>query len=219
MKDILIVVSTFNRRDLTGITLDSIARCKSPDSDVLVLDDNSDAYDTAWLNRWGWPVERRSATLGVGLAAKMRYVRFIESDPHYRYLCALDNDLVLAAHFDNRMRQLWKSVKQSELPPLLTVLTGYRSVTQTVLTSHIDCDLVDGVGGASQFVDRETAVALMAAMPEDDWVHNWDHRISRVFQRKIAVKYSLIQHLGTHGSGVNGVSKDVALDFVGENRF
>lgn len=216
MKDILIVVSTFNRRDLTGITLDSIQRCKSPASDVLILDDNSDTYGMDWLTRWNWPVERREAAIKVGRAALCRYTRFLESPEQYRYLCAVDNDLLFGAYFDYRLRQLWEITRQEGV---LSVVTGYRSVTQRVLVEHEDWCEVDGVGGAIQFVDRPTAHALVGAMPHVWWGHNWDHCISKVFQRKIATKRSLAQHLGIHGDGVNGLSVDVAHEFVGENRW
>jgi len=216
MKDILIIVSTFNRRDLTGITLDSITRCKSPASDVLILDDNSNKYPLDWLGRWGFPVERREAQIGVGKAALARYTRFLQAPLQYRYLCAVDNDLIFGAQFDYRLRQLWEVTKD---PDKLTVLTGYRSVTQKVLAAHEDWAEVDGVGGAVQFVDRDTATVLMMNMPPGWWGHNWDHCISRVYSRKIATSRSLAQHVGIHGDGVNGISADVAHDFVGENRW
>lgn len=213
MKDILVIVSTANRRDLTGITLNSLKRSLSPASDVLILDDNSECYPIDWLLGWGWPVERREARIGVGRAAMSRYTRFLQSPEQYRYLCAVDNDLIFGARFDYRLRQLWEVIKNDEL----TILTGYRSVTQKVLAEHEDWVEVDGVGGAVHFVDRLTAQQLMDTMPDNWWGHNWDHCISRVYRRKIAPRRSLTEHLGIHGDGVNGVSVDVAHDFVGEN--
>ena len=130
MKDILIIVSTFSRRDLTGITLNSLRRCKSQASGVLILDDNSHMYGLDWLGRWGWPVERREVNVGVGRAALARYTRFLESPEHYRYLCAVDNDLLFGAQFDCRLRQLWEVTRRDDT---LTVATGYRSVTQKIL--------------------------------------------------------------------------------------
>jgi hypothetical protein len=212
LKDTLIVVSTFNRQDLTGIMLDSLKRCKGPCSDVLILDDASEAYPLAWLQRWGWPVERREMAIGVGAAARARYTRFLEADRSYQYLCALDNDLIFGAQFDHVLRRLWRACHD---PSTLTVLTGYRSVTQKMLEEQEEVVVVDGVGGASQFVDRPTAQSLVDAMVPD-WDHTWDRAVSLVFQRKLAVKRSLVQHLGIHGTGVNGVSADVAYDFVGE---
>lgn len=215
MKDILVIVSTANRRDLTGITLNSLKRCLSPASDVLILDDNSDTYPLNWLLNWGWPVEHREARIGVGKAALSRYTRFLQASDQYRYLCAVDNDLIFGARFDYRLRQLWDVTKSDQL----TILTGYRSVTQKVLAEHEDWVEVDGVGGAVHFVDRMTAQRLVDTMPKHWWGHNWDHCISRVYQRKIAPRRSLAEHLGIHGDGVNGVSVDVAYDFVGENQW
>lgn len=216
MKDILIIVSTYNRRDLTGITLDSLKRCKSHASDVLILDDNSDTFSKEWLARWDWQVERRESRAKVGRAALARYTRFLESPEQYQYLCAVDNDIIVGAKFEYRLRQLWEVVKK---PGVLTVVTGYRSITQKVLEDHADWVVVDGVGGAIQFVDRATAQAVVGAMPSAWWGHNWDHCISKIYERKIAPSRSLAQHLGVHGDGVNGLSFDVAHDFVGENQW
>lgn len=216
MKDILVIVSTCNRRDLTGVTLDSLKRCLSPASDVVILDDNSECYPLDWLSKWGWPVERRDMRVGVGMAAFLRYRRFLNSPAQYQYMCAVDNDLIFGAQFDHRLRQLWEVVKA---PERTTVVTGYRSVTQKVLEEHDDWVEVDGVGGAIHFVDRLTAQHIVDTMPTAWWAHNWDHCISRIYQRKIAPCRSLAQHLGVHGDGVNGVSEDVAFDFVGEARW
>lgn len=216
MKDILVIVSTANRRDLTGITLNSLKRCLSPASDVLILDDNSECYPLDWLASWGWPVERREVRLGVGKAALSRYTRFLQAPEHYRYLCAVDNDLIFGAQFDCRLRQLWEVIKH---PDQLTILTGYRSVAHKVLVEHEDWVEVSTVGGAINFVDRLTAQRLVDTMPSLWWGHNWDHCISRVYQHKVAPRRSLAEHLGIHGDGVNGLSTDVAYDFVGENQW
>jgi hypothetical protein len=213
MKDILVIVSTCNRRDLTGITLNSLKRCLSPASDVIISDDNSECLPMNWLLNWGWPVERCETRMGVGKAALLRYTRFLQSPEHYRYLCATDNDLLFGAQFDYRLRQLWEATRSTEL----TVITGYHSVTQIVLEDHGDWQVVDGVGGAVQFVDRKTAAMVINTMPSSGWGRNWDHCISKIFERKITTKRSLVEHLGIHGDGVNGLSTDVAHDFVGEN--
>jgi hypothetical protein len=216
MKDILIIVSTWNRRDLTGITLDSLKRNKSAASDVLIIDDKSEKYGVDFLSRWDWPVQQHVEHVGVGMAAYNRYKAFLSSPEQYRYLLAMDNDLLLGAQFDYRLRQLWEVTKD---PHRRTVLTGYRSVTQKVYEEHEDWVVVDGVGGAIQFVDRATAQCVFDEMPVSWWVHNWDHCISKVFERKIATKHSLAQHIGIYGSGVNGISEDVAYNFVGEGQW
>jgi len=209
---ILIVVSTFNRKDLTGQTLDSIARNKSDLSDVLIIDDGSTDYDEKWLRQWGWKIVRNAVNLGVGEMARKRYEEFLTRG--YAYLCAIDNDLQLGAHFDYRLLRLWQQTRSAEL----TVVTGYRSKTQVCLESNPEWDVVNSVGGAVQFTDRHTAQIIFTKM-QDQWAHNWDHRVSLLYQRKIATRRSLAQHLGIYGSGVNGPSQDLAVDFVGDNQW
>lgn len=210
--NVLIVVSTCNRKDLTGQTLDSIARNKSELSDVLIIDDNSQEYDEKWLKSWGWEVLRIPASQGVGEMARRRYSEFLQRG--YPYLCALDNDLLLSAHFDYRLLRVWLKLKTDAL----TVITGYRSRTQVVLKTQTDWEDVNSVGGAMQFTDRLTASKILRLM-EGQWGHNWDHRISLVYQHKLATRRSLAQHTGIYGSGVNGSSEDTAVDFVGEGQW
>lgn len=207
MKDILIIVSTFNRPDLTGLTLSGIKAHKSHASDVLILDDASTAYDAAWLTKWGFELERRAKTIGVGPAARARYERFLLSE--YKYLCALDNDVLVCPSFDLLLYSLWHHVPHDALNH--TILTGYRSVTQKVLSdSDAEYVEVDGVGGACHFLDRATADSVMQRMAPV-WPHNWDHEISRVYEKKFAPRSSFVEHLGIFGSGVNGTSGDVAV--------
>ncbi len=213
MKPILVVVSTFNRRDLTGIALDSIRRNKSSLSNVLIIDDSSADYSLEWLGRWGFPVLRQPANVGVGLAAFWRYKEFIARG--YAYLCALDNDVLVSKHFDLEMLRLFCAVDDGKR----TVVSGYHSTTQSTYPpksfSETDYWLATTINGISQFTDRASAERLMPEM-ENKWDTLWDITISRAVTRIAVPKRSLIQHLGIHGSGVNGVSDDVAVNFVGD---
>lgn len=211
MKPILIVVSTYNRRDLTGITLNSIQHNKSSLSDVLIVDDNSSDYDETWLRRWNHQVHRSGTTVGVGWAALRRYSKFLASN--YHYICACDNDAIFAKHFDLRLLQLFCMTNDHEL----TVVSGYRSCTQTIVQDYGDYLFMSTVGGMSHFTDRATANLIVKAMHEK-WTHTWDANISKQLSRIVVPSRSLVQHLGIHGTGVNGVSSDTGFDFVGEGQ-
>lgn len=211
MKDLLIVVSTYNRRDLTGVTLDALSQTMSPCSDVIILDDASTEYDIDWLQRWGFRVYRRFATAGVGEAARQRFLSFIVAARQYRYACLLDNDLMFVPAFDQRLRELWLRVSASHKSNV--ILTGYRSNTQTVVaTPQPDWVETETIGGACQFIDREAAYQVITRMPAI-WPHAWDALISKVGMRFVAPKCSWIEHLGVHGGGVNGISTDRAVLF------
>lgn len=212
-KPILIVVSTFNRRDLTGITLDSIKRNKSSLSDVLIVDDASTDYDEAWLSRWDFPVVRSETTVGVGKAALRRYQEFLSRD--YAYVCTLDNDVLTSSRFDLELLNLFCEVDDNNM----TVASGYRSCTQSVYkrkdvgrcVPYWDAVTVNGL---SQFTDRQSTLRILKAMG-DTWNHPWDAVISKLLTRIVVPDMSLLEHIGIHGSGVNGLSCDVACDFVG----
>jgi hypothetical protein len=212
MKPILIVISTCNRLDLTGVSLDSVRRNKSSCSDVVILDDASTDYDEKWLGRWGFGVIRSSDRIGVGLAAQRRYTEFIKRG--YSYLCALDNDVLLARHFDLKMLELFCTANDSKL----TVASGYYSSTKPVFAprdgSHAYWQTTT-INGISQFTDTATAAKVLDVM-EGKWKHPWDDNISKELSRIAVPKRSLVQHIGIHGSGVNGTSNDVAVDFVGD---
>lgn len=217
-KPILIIVSTFNRRDLTGLSLDSIRRNKSTCSDVLVLDDASTEYDAAWLKRWNFAVVRSDTNIGVGLAAFRRYREFL--DRGYAYLCALDNDVLLAKDFDLRMLKIFCEADDGKL----TVASGYLSCTQNVFTPKFVeppqrtlWQQATTINGISQFTDRATALKVLDAM-EGKWEHPWDRNISEVLSRVAVPFQSLVEHLGIYGTGVNGVSQDVAVNFVGDGK-
>lgn len=211
MKDTLIIVSTRNRADLTGITLDSVWRNKSAYADVVVLDDASTEYDKTWLERWGFKVARRQVVVGVGNAAKSRYLSFLASPGTYRYACMLDNDLMLSRDFDLKLKELWNRTASLHVMP--TLLTGYRSVTQKIKSPGYSWLEASNLGGACQFVDRRNALQLVIAMPQGDWPHNWDAKISTLCGKIFMPVNSLVQHLGVHGSGVNGVSSDTAFNW------
>lgn len=219
MKNTLIIVSTHNRRDLTGITLDSLANAKSADSDVLIWDDASSEYEVSWLGRWGWPVARSSSRVGVGQAAYWRYKNFI--DRPYTFLCVVDNDLLFADKFDSRLLEFYRTLRTA-VPDKPLLVTGYRSVTQLARPGSLcfagtsdNWESVDGAGGACQFSDRLTAESIIASVPEYEWDGTWDRSVSRACAAVYAPTRSLIQHLGIYGTGVNGISNDTAKDFVG----
>jgi glycosyltransferase involved in cell wall biosynthesis len=215
--NILIVVSTWNRKTLTGISLSSLRRNISNYSDVLVLDDASTDYDEHWLRRWGWPVIRRSANAGVGEAARQKFAEFL-TRKEYQYVCAVDNDLLYCHDFDLRLLLLWQRLVKEYPYPHLMALSGYRSTTQSTILENNYWAETTTINGACIFADRQTIETCLSAMAAKHpaWPHNWDAEISRVFQRKIVPKKSFVQHLGIYGDGVNGESTDVAYNFIGE---
>lgn len=206
---ILIVVSTFNRKDLTGQCLNSIARSKFPWTSVVILDDASVEYGNDFLSLWGFPVHRRIKSVGVGIGAKARLEYFLSVRKEFQFLMACDNDLTFADLFDLRMRSLWERAWMDVRCP--TILSGYHSVSYDPIGDHVGYHEVPHVGGACQFMDRETAAVVMKMMNESDWGGEWDTVLSRSNIRKVVPKKSLVEHHGIFGNGHNGRSWDIAV--------
>lgn len=203
---ILIIVSTFNRLDLTGITLDSVFRNKTKTSDVCILDDASTDYDEKWLSAWpAVKIVRRTHSVGVGRAAKERFQYFVNSE--YDLLCALDNDVLTVCRFDQRMGALFVRTNDGKL----TVVSGYRSNTQVAKHRRFDFTEMTNIGGLSQCVDKRTAALILERMPA--WEHTWDAELSKIATRMIVPATSFFEHLGVHGTGVNGRSTDRAVGY------
>ena len=202
----LIIVSTFNRLELTSQCLDSIARNKAPRTGVVILDDASSEYSKEWLEQWGWPVERRENTVGVGLAAKGRAVRAFESPGGFGFFILCDNDMIFASHFDDRLRQLWEAHSENG-----GLVSGYRSVAYEVKAFTETYVRVKRVGGPCLGLDRAGVAALIESI---DWSEHWDQQTGK-FQC-LCPRRSLAQHIATGGGGVSGISWDVAYDFAGE---
>jgi len=209
-KPILIVVSTWNRRDLTGITLDSIKRSKSSLSDVLIIDNASTEYGEEWLSRW-FKTGVQPDPFNVGMMAQARLMVFTECNDH-PYVLTLDNDLVLSPGFDVASLEAWHLMNRAGL----CVFSPYRSCTQEVIGEEADGRLlrVNKINGCAQFMDRETASLLLQQM-HGKWDHVWDWTMTKLLGSIVVPSRSMVQHMGIHGTGVNGVSPDVAVNFIG----
>lgn len=223
----VVIISTHNRRDLTGITLDAIMACKRPEAPVYVIDDSSVEYTTEWLYSFGvtgvvescvWNTLRDNDHLsGVGRMARNRLEVF------YGYTgdlgddgvgILLDNDALVAPGFDVEAMRLVK------LSRLLygddgVLATLYRSSAHPSVYEDKELSYVamEHIGGISLVVDRAGALRLLGG--EINWGHEWDWQLHKAIPNIIAPMNSYVEHIGRHGGGVNGQSDDRAINFLG----
>lgn len=208
---VLIVVSTFNRKDLTGQTLSSIARAKHPWSQVVILDDCSDEYGRDWLSMWGFPIHRRMKPIGVGLAARARLEFFTNLRKEFEFLVACDNDITVADLFDLKLRSVWERLR-TEHPEDKMLLSGFSSVTYDIAEEQPYYNRVFKIGGACLFLDQKTADHLLTSLPDESWNGRWDNAVSEKVTGCYVPKKTLAQHHGNYGSGHNGPSWNVATN-------
>lgn len=216
-KHILIVVACHNRPDLTGLTLDQIERQKSSISDVLVVSDGSTEFPDDFEKRWPAIEFLWAGHVGVAQSARRRIGLFLSPKWTQKFLLTLDNDVLLAKHFDLKALNYWNEAK-GMYPHARILLSGYRSIGYVPvgnLTENLIS--VEHVGGLFHFISRPDAEHALKAMDEQNrWDERmWDRNFCESFQHLLTPKRSLAEHTGRHGSGHNGYSEDMAVDFEG----
>ena len=204
----LIVLSTYNRKDLTGITLDSISRNKFPRTEVVILDDASTEYDGEWLAQWGFHVQRRENHLGVGPAAQSRFYTAATSPPGFGFFILVDNDMIFDPLFDCKIRSAWEHISNIRKSSNF-LLSGYRSITYDVISECDNIAQVQTLGGACLAINRSMASTVLETLG-GDWEFSWDRNTSK--WPCYTMVQSAAQHLGIHGGGENRMSWDVAFE-------
>lgn len=201
--------------------------CKQPDTQVCVIDDNSTEYTVEWLYDFGvdfvvksnvWNAIRDNDHLsGVGRAARNRLEFFYgwsHSPTDDAIGILLDNDALVVPGFDAEAMRL------VELSRLLygnsgVLATLYRSTAHPSISEDVELSytIPEHIGGISLVVDRAGALRLIGS--DITWGHEWDWQLHTVIPHIIAPFHSYVEHIGRHGSGVNGQSGDRAINFIG----
>ena len=206
---ILSTVSTQKRPGLTGLCLHNLLRNKSPDSDVIICDDNSTQMNAAWFTRFGLTME--TAVPGRHYHAH-RLLRFLESD--YRFLLILDSDMLTTPRFDALILAAWEQAQQPEL-----LATGYQSRLAKTLEVFPNYLLLSTCPGCCQFFTRPLAARAHAYLKNvSGYTHRWDILQAEGLQTCVCTGRSVVQHLGIFegmNADKNNVSPDYSENFTG----
>lgn len=231
----VVVVSTHNRRDLTGLTLDSVRRWCSGVADIVVLDDASTDYDTAWLAAFGAEVYRYPTRQGVGRMARHRYevgLRYCQQRGR-SCMILLDNDalLVRPRPVEAAVGWLQEYYNQASDARRFAILSLYRSTVHPVMcpSGLFGLDRMATIGGINHCCGVETAERILQ-IPKERWDKEWDwmfgHDTTGRRPKEISALTtpitllapirSGIEHTGRFGGGVNGESTDCGLNVWGD---
>lgn len=226
-----VIVATHNRRDLTAACLSILRQCLHADTHLVVIDDCSTEYTPNDIRQWCQPegITPFAEPMGVGRMAWWRLKTFLNRNAEY--VLTLDNDTLVTPDIDVDCLYWYASARLHHTGPL--IFSPYRSCCHTVLDDETveswdgqTWRLMESIGGISMFMDRATGKHLLETIPEEAWTDatgtipaknghiGWDWHVSEN-ATCIAPHRSLVEHLGRFGGGVNGVSADKAVDFVG----
>lgn len=209
--NIPIIISTYNRKSLTGITLDAVMACKHKDSKVYVVDDYSDEYDLDWIKSFGVDSAVRVAKFGVGLMAmyKMNLGATMDSD----FFIMLDNDALVTPEFDTKSRAYYNGViRDFYADGTPVIFSPYRSATHEGMPQFLGVDLMKDIGGISLAMDKQTARHILDRNVV--WNEKWDYEALKDIP-SLAPTQSWIEHIGRHEGGVNAAGDDRGLNFIG----
>lgn len=212
----LLIVSTYNRADLTAVGLESINRCRAQGSEVVIMDDGSSEYLPAWLSRWG----RVMSLPHVGpMAQQERRFRFALNELRAgkcEHVILLDSDIVVSPLFDVIAVEILKWGRRT-YPGAKIASTSYLSTDPPVRSDGAPHeDIAPGIvkqagfGGVCRCYDLEAAEYVDAVMAD-----GWHYELWRAFDMILAPATSYIDHVGRFGGGVHGASDDRGDTYVG----
>lgn len=229
----LIVISTYNRKDLTGLTIDIACRRAYGIADVLVLDDCSVEYNEDWLHSLApadapLHVHRFTEPQGVGAMAHHRYRLGVEYCRNHDIdtLVMIDNDalFVRPRPIETAIFGLQHAVYQYSHPVILSLFRSrlHPAIMPSLIPSF---DQMGSIGGINHCCTVSTAEKILQ-IPQRYWTVEWDwilgnsqhytksEELARMTNDIVllAPERSFIEHIGRYGGGVNGYSADYGVN-------
>jgi glycosyltransferase involved in cell wall biosynthesis len=196
---LLIIVTTFNRRSITELSLAQTFRFKRGAS-VLVYDDHSTEYDLNWISQFADGVERAQQSMGIAKLRAQQFRDFLRSDHDLLYFT--DNDVIHDPAYVSRLRRLYSLPTEMKLPVSL-FNSSFHNHSENILKEIQDVQIRKTAPGVSQLYDREMVDQIVLGLqrsPELDGRYGWDYHLPALLQRPwIQSTTSYLEHFGAGG--------------------
>jgi glycosyltransferase involved in cell wall biosynthesis len=211
-----IVVSTWNRREITELSLRQTSRFKA-DADLIVYDDYSTEYDLDWLRRIAGDVRQAPRKLGIAALRAYQFREFLRSDAELVYFT--DNDVLHDPTFVFRLRRMYDLIPAVKLPVCL-YNSSFHSAPENSLKETREVEIRKTAPGISQLYDRSMAERIVAGLVEKpglEGLYGWDYHLPMILQLPwIQTRTSYLEHFGAGGmhnsAGDEGLERDRALN-------
>lgn len=211
-KKILIVVCTFNRKQITALSLRQTMRYKKAYCHLQVYDDHSTDYDDTFLNDYADEVIRLPEKMGIDDLRWYQFRRFMETDFDMLYLT--DNDVIHDPSYLDKLEQLY-AMGNGKLPVSL-----YNNIfllqPRFILFYDNGIFIKSSAPGASMFYDRKM-VELIVSFSKDiahklDYLP-WDNRaVSCLRLPWITPETSYLEHFGAGGINNDNYERQRAVN-------
>ncbi len=196
---LLIVVTTFNRRAITELSLAQTSRFKR-DATILIYDDFSTEYDLSWLSGFADCVERSPLKMGIAKLRALQMREFQRSD--YDLLYFTDNDVIHDRTYVLRLRRLYSLPTEMKLPVCL-YNSRFHNHPENTLKQIQDVQIRITAPGVSQLYDRDMVDRMLFGLqnsPEFEGRYGWDYHLPAFLKRPwIQSVTSYLEHFGAGG--------------------
>lgn len=165
---VLICISAFNRKKVTGLSLAQIKRYKHESCEVHVYNDHSTEYDNAFLEPYADKVVQLPRKMGPHNLRWHYFSTFLES--HHSFLYMTDNDIVHDPDFIGVLQALYE-IGGKRLPVCIYNSSDHWS-DKTVFYCNNGIILKKTAPGFSMFFDRSMVKKIVSVLNDIGHCHD-----------------------------------------------
>lgn len=195
LQKICIVVTAFDRKKQTEISLVQLKKCKGINNQLWVYNDGSREYDSEFLSRFADRVFT-SGNIGIEEQRKSQLLYF-NNQNDFDFLYFTDNDVFYDPDWLSKIGDLYHRYK---VPISLYNTEGHEKYT---IEEYEDCYLRGSLPGVSILLDRDMVKFLVKDIIVKGGLFarkgGFDWRIGELFGRVITSKQSYLEHYGYNG--------------------
>jgi hypothetical protein len=206
-KTILIVVSAFNRKKITRLSLAQTKRYKETYCHLQLYNDHSTEYDNSFLEPLADEVIILPEKMGIHDLRYYQLRNFLETDFDFMYMT--DNDIIHDPQYIKVLETLY-NIGDCKLPVCL-YNSPYHSDDKTVLYNKRGIMIKKTAPGVSMFLDRKMVEKIVNALNKignDHDMYGWDYMVIAYLGLPwISPEISFLEHYG--GGGLHNIDFEI----------
>jgi tetratricopeptide (TPR) repeat protein len=211
-KKILIIVSVFNRKKITALSLLQTMRYKTANCSVQVYNDHSTEYDSTFLSDYADEVLQLPNKMGIDKLRWFQFQKFLETD--FDFLYFTDSDVIHDPKYLLMLDLLYEQGKRSLPVSLFNSIFTLRP--QMILCYQNNIFLKSTAPGISMFYDRDMVEKILTIAEKMGHVFDylpWDNRAAAFLGLPwITPEMSYLEHFGADGINNDSYERDRAIN-------
>lgn len=220
-KKILIVVSAFNRKKITALSLRQTKIYKSNYCHLRVYNDHSTEYNNIFLSAYADEVMQLPGKMGIDKLRWLQFRQFLETDFDYLYLT--DNDVIHDPDFIVMLDYLYEAGKRKL--PVSLFHNIFMLQPRLLLYYRRGIFIKTSAPGASMFFDKqmvETILSVSDSLGDQLDYLPWDNKAVACLRLPwITPEMSYLEHFGAGGLNSDNYERERAVnptDYLRERR-